>query len=208
MNLDALEDNLVFTIPNGYRTFVSRGYCDLSALDTTYLWVNEAEWIPLEAIPSRNMWRDNPLPGLVPFAFTGGGDNWCWNTNQPTSKSEYEILMCYRDDDFAARYAPDFPSWFYRTCLDFASCVDIDAGEIEDARKHLQLWSLRLAEIGPSDWADHLGALAKSTPSSFIRCFNEREYAEFGFLTHDDIANIVRERFGPSYLDRTVEWGS
>jgi hypothetical protein len=170
--------------------------------------VNDAEWIPLVNIPTRNMWRENPLAGLIPFAFTGGGDNWCWNTNAKTGNAEYEVLMCYRDDDFASAFAPDFPSWFYRTCLDYASGVADDPREIEEAREYLRLWANRLREIGPASMADHLESLARTDPSPSTRYFKGRGYSEFGFISHDDVARTVCERLGPSYVDRSVEWGS
>ena len=206
MEMHELENQLGLTFPHGYRMWYQNAYFDRSASNSAYLWVNDAEWLRIEEIPFRSMWRDNLIGGLVPFAFTGGGDNWCWNTNHKSTPHDYEVLLCYRDDDLAAAYAPTFASWFYRTCLDYACCIENAPDEIHKARRYLQLWSNRMREICSNGWAEHLHSLSLIDPTSSVKQVRDRTFPEFGFISHEAVIAIVAEEFGVEYVDRTLEY--
>jgi hypothetical protein len=174
-----------------------------------YLWVHEAEWIPPDEIPQYDLWRSNIIPGLIPFAFSGARDNWCWNTQVKNGDAEYEVLYCWRDEELADRFAPTFPAWFYRNSLDYASgAIEKDDDGIEEARRNLRLWSERLSEIHPGAWADHLAGLAQKQPSEYKHPKLRASVTMFGFITAMKVDEIVADQFGPGYLEQKVQWGA
>lgn len=212
-----LEAHYGVPLPAGYRDWSLKKYtdprADSGADADRYLWVFEAEWIPPDKIPAHDLWRSNLLPGLIPFAFTGAGDNWCWNTQVKTGDAnggaEYDVLICWHDAELADRFAPTFPAWFYRNCLDFASggFDNTDRG-IEEARAHLRRWSACLAEIHPGPWADHLARLAQTQPFPYKHPKLRASVTMFGFITAMEVGEIVAEQLGRRYLEEKVEWGT
>jgi hypothetical protein len=212
-DVERLEARLGMSLPTGYRVWTSKKYTDFHAgHNNLYLWVHEAEWIPLEEMfdldLGRDLGRTGVLPGLIPFAFTGAGDRWCWNSNFSTAEGEYEIWLCLHDEELGENYAPTFAAWFYRTCLEHASDVERNEGQIQEARDYLRLWSARLSEFQPGAWAEHLAALAEASPFEYIPENRRARHKPFGLITSVDVAKIVTEEFGPQYLGGKVAWCS
>jgi hypothetical protein len=208
-DLTKLEAHYGVAFPPGYRDWSLKKYTDYRDNQEGYLWVHEAEWIPPDEIPERDLWRLNIIPGLIPFAFNGAGDNWCWNTQVKLGDAEYEVLFCWHDEDLADAFAPTFPAWFYRNCLDFASgTMDNDEDEIQEARENLRLWSDRLSEIHPGPWAEHLLSLAEREPFEYKHPKLRASVTLFGFITAMEVDQIVAEQFGIRYLEGKVEWGT
>jgi hypothetical protein len=200
--LAAIERHYNLVLPAAYRLWASRGY--LTFPSPHYLWVWEAEWIPLERVPGYQLSPFPHMPGLIPFAFTGGGDHWCWQTQERTAADEYCILRCAHDSDMATVEAPSFAGWFYRLCLDYAASIDEKERTIEQARQHLILWAERLAEIGGQSWADDLRRLAARSPLHYN--WGPRRIAMHGFLTFDECQERVRQAFGQGYVSQEVPW--
>jgi hypothetical protein len=214
-----LEAHFGVPFPRGYSDWSLKKYTDhreaksrsrLSSCSMDrYLWVHEAEWILPDEIPRYDLGRPKIIPGLIPFAFSGAGDHWCWNTQAKNGDAEYEILNCWHDEKLADRFAPTFPAWFYRNCLDYASgAFEKTDADIEEARKNLRLWSERLSEIHPGAWADHLAELARTQPSEYKDPKLRADITLFGFITGMKIDEIVADQFGPGYLGQKVEWGT
>lgn len=210
MNVFAkLEAHYRVPFPPGYRDWSLKKYTDHRDNKDGYLWVHEAEWIPPDQIPQHDLWRSSIIPGLIPFAFSGAGDNWCWNTQVKNGGAEYEVLYCWHDEELADAFAPTFPAWFYRNCLDYASgAIDKDDDGIKKARTNLRLWSVRLAEIHPGPWADHLSLLAETQPSEYKHPKLRASVKMFGFITAMEVGEIVDDQFGHRYLEQKVEWGT
>jgi hypothetical protein len=208
--LERIEAKLGGPLPAGYRDWSLKNYTNVEALGKEYLWVSDAEWIPSEEIPDYDFdpFRKDILEGLTPFAFTCGGDPWCWNTQIRTGHAEYEVLCCWHDEDLADVYAPSFPGWFYRRCLNYASGEFArNDRDIQEARSCLKLWSTRLAEIGPRDWADHLEALAGVTPFEYKHPKLRASGTRFGFLTDMEVKDWIAQKWGQRYIDGKVAWG-
>jgi len=204
-----LETDYGVRLPQGYREWSLKKYTDYRDNTDGYLWVHEAEWIPPDQIPQRDLWRKDIIPGLIPFAFSGAGDNWCWNTQVRNDDSEYDILYCWHDEELADLYAPTFPAWFYRTCLDYASnAIDDDPDEIEEGRENLRLWSERLSEIHPGSWSNHLSLLADTKPTEYNHPNPSTSATVFGFISPTDVHEIVANQFGERFIGKKVEWGA
>ena len=195
--------------PRGYRDWSLKKYIDHRDSMDNYLWVHEAEWIPPDEIPDHDLWRSNIIHGLIPFAFSGAGDNWCWNTQVNNGNSEYEVLYCWRDEELAEKFAPTFPAWFYRNCLNYAAgAIDKDDDGIEKARTNLRSWSQKLSEIHSGPWVEHLSLLAETQPSEYKHPKLRDSVRMFGFITAMDVEQIVADQFGRCYLEDKVEWGT
>src|SRR6516164_5067104 len=76
-----IEQRYGFSVPTEYRLMSERGWFDFddarNRVGPDYLWLYDMEWLDPAGI------RDHEFPeycepGFVPFAFTGGGDHWCW----------------------------------------------------------------------------------------------------------------------------------
>jgi hypothetical protein len=203
-----LEAHYGVPFPAGYRDWSLKKFTAPDNMDG-YLWVHEAEWIPPDEIPQRDLWRSNIVPGLIPFAFSGAGDHWCWNTQVKTGEAEYEVLYCWHDEELADAFAPTFPAWFYRTCLVYASgSIDNNEDGVQEGRDYLRLWSARLSEIHPGPWAEHLLALAETQPREYKHPKLRASVTMFGFITAMEVDEIVADQFGQRYLEEKVEWGT
>jgi hypothetical protein len=204
-----LESHYGVPLPRGYCDWSLRKYTDYRDNMQGYLWVHEAEWIPPDEIPQHDLWRSTIIPGLIPFAFSGARDNWCWNTQVKNGDAEYDVLFCWRDEELADRFAPTFPAWFYRNCLDYASgAIDKDDDGIEKARTNLRLWSARLSEIHPGPWVEHLASLAETQPLEYKNPKLGASVTMFGFITAMEVDEIVAEQFGHRYLEQKAAWGT
>src|SRR5262245_25959083 len=99
-----LDAHFGVPFPAGYRDWSMKKYTDHREGMDRYLWVHEAEWIPPDEIPKYDLGRSNIIPGLIPFAFSCAGDNWCWNTQVKNGDAEYEVLYCAHDEKLADRF--------------------------------------------------------------------------------------------------------
>lgn len=203
-----IEDRYGFALPAEYRRMWERGWFDLKAgegLDLyahperhSYLWLNEMEWMPLEAI------RDNRFPeycksGFVPFAFTGGGDHWCWH---PASANcgITPVVLCPRDSKIGEFYASNFLGALYRQSLEFASYVKPE--DEAEARIHLKRWVDDLGPLLPSPWSQTLANVARSP----LQTWKEMRYEMSGLLRRAEYNEIVRRDLVFPLLDQEIQW--
>ena len=207
--LTKIEKKLGFDFPAGYRAFHDAGYFKGRFTQPNYLWLHEAEWLSPAEIPGYDLWRKT-VPGLAPFALNAAGDHWCFSTKKSTGPGEYEIWFCIHDQELGEVFAPSFPAWFYRNCLEYASGgFDEDADGVREAKANLKLWSKRLAEIYSGPWVKHLAALAASKPFEYKHPKLRPSVPPlFGFVTAMDVDKIVSAEFGKRYLNKSVKWGT
>jgi hypothetical protein len=161
---DAIAKRYGFRIPTEYQRLESGGLFAISASGHasafyqpgSYLWLNDMEWYSPEAILNFQFqpWH---LPGFVPFAFTGGGDYWCWHPARAGDQG-FHVMCCFLDDRMATVYAPNFHTALYRQILQF--CAESSECEDIDAAKFLRRWATDLAGIFPNAWRARLLQLA------------------------------------------------
>jgi len=159
-----------FDMPEEYRRLQARGLFNISApahasafyAPGSYLWLNEMEWYSLQDIVDFEF-QPYHLPGFVPFAFTAGGDYWCWQPAHGGSRGA-RVVCCYHDYELAAVYAPNFQTALYRQILDFCrSSADRDD---LDSPAFLRRWAADLAEVFPPSWCTRLRSLADAPTRS------------------------------------------
>lgn len=197
--LVAFEKHLGVKLPPTYRTFAEHGY--LTYPGRRYLYVHEAEWIPLSKMTNqRALPPAHTLnPGFIAFAHSGGGDLWCWQTLRPSEGGEYPIAFCPRDSDWGQWHAPNFIGWLYRTSLESVAPFGGDEDE-PLAKKRLHRWAGLIREFGHPEWAADVEAVGNraATPLKLPR--GEDSLLRV-LLTEEEVASRVRQAFGDEYLN-------
>jgi hypothetical protein len=202
--LSAIETRFDFRLPAGFKHFATQGY--LTYPGDAYLYVDDAEWIPLSELPSYDLCSYSPhLPGLVPFAFTGGGDHWCWKKDRLTKPQEYAVLFCPHDDPNGEWYAPTFGGWLYRRCLDYAKNLDDQFSPAEKVRREILRCASCLREIDESAWAENIEQIAGREPIEY-ELILRRTFKIVGYVTETEVASLVRDAFGPDYFEQFIQW--
>jgi hypothetical protein len=204
-----IERRYGFALPPDYRMMRGRGWFDFDpakdgnvAFDPVgcrYLWLNEMEWMPLQAIRDF-AFPDYCLDGFVPFAFTGGGDLWCWHP--PSSAGDnVPVVLCPRDSNMAEFYAPHFLASLYRQVLDYARGPFAHADE-GLAHSHLSRWAADLGPLLPPPWRVTLGRLQGAELRPWQR--NGRTFRTL--LPDEEYRAIVRRDLHFPNLDRKFKW--
>src|SRR5690606_6505370 len=106
-------------LPEAYKTLYSSGRLGPEASNAEYLWLFEAEWLPLPRIRDLTKSKNVPI-GCIPFAATGAADLWCFDSAR-AGPAGLPVIECPHDDDEGRIYAPSFESFLLRRALDFAS---------------------------------------------------------------------------------------
>jgi hypothetical protein len=159
----AIEAKYGFAIPALYRRMEKDGFfafepgrVGVDPWNDSYLWVPEMEWMPLQEIldfepPSYQR------PGFLPFAFTGGGEYWCW-----WPAEDPEAVVHLPIGDAGVFDAPNILGSIYRRFLDYA--IEVSEPNDEEARRYFTLWASRLGEYFPPLWIATLHQLSRAEP--------------------------------------------
>jgi hypothetical protein len=188
---DEIEAKYGFAIPAEYQEMERLGWLDPSDM-SRYLYMFEAEWFRPEKI-LRYQPLDFHKPGFVPFAFTGGGDNWCW------WPAENCVVLCPHDCLEGEFDAPDFLGSIYRRTLEYASGGQESEGE---ARKQLREWAKRLTAFFPPHW---IKTISDAAEAPLVRWERGNDYGN-GFLTLDEQEAILRRDLAFPRLGEKFEW--
>lgn len=189
----AIQAKYGFAIPEEYRRMERLGWFDPKNRET-YLWIFEAEWLRPEEILEYEPLEFHK-PGFVPFAFTGGGDNWCW------WPSEGVVVLCPHDCLEGEIDAPDFLSSIYRRTLEYAA-GGLDKDDEAGSRRQLIDWADALSPFFPAEWISTLRDAAKAPLEKWVRGY---DYG-FGFLSLDASEEILRRDLAFPRLGEKFEW--
>ena len=213
-----IEKKHKFSIPEDYRKVRDRGFMtlngparhtDFQKARDHYLWLNDMEWYRPKEIAefAFNKLYNPHLPNLVPFAFTGGGDWWCWQTDHQTKKWGTRILLCNHDDGQAIVYAGNFRSALFRQALALASAsgywflkgrvlTSEDKKRTTEIAAFLRRYSVDLGLIFPAEWCALLSDLASRTPFWWkLTVPNGRSFDCFSVLS-----DLERKKFEKEYV--------
>jgi len=194
--IDEIEAKFAFRLPDLYKALVSDGRTDTGAVDSTYLWLHEAEWMPLEDIWGYSP-QDIDLPGFVPFAFTGAGDLWCWWPEQDREA----VVLCPSDCQMGEFDAPSLAHFLYRRCLDYAM-GGFDVEDESAARQQLAAWSQTLSRYLPARWCAHLSSLSQAPLEGWTR----KKMFGSGFLSIDEYDAVVARELAFPRLNQEFRW--
>ncbi len=198
-----INERYGFAIPSEYRQMYERGWFDFDparrGLPQPYLWLNDMEWMPPRDILAHEF-PSYCKPGFVPFAFTGGGNHWCWYP-QHTMNGITPVVLCPHDCYTGEFYAPHFLGSLYRQILDFA-CDLINPDQEEEARTNLKQWLDDLGPFFPVEWRETIASL-HATP---LRSWQVRSISGHAFLLPDEYQSIVQRDLAFARLDETFLW--
>ena len=151
----AIKARYGFEIPEIYRRMEEAGLLNMppgpaDASDERHLWVPEAEWLRPQEILEYEFpeWF---RPEFIPFAFTGGGQPWCWWPVQ-----DPEAVVYVPGDEAGVFDAPNLLGSIYRRFLDHALSLD----EVEEGRLWYSRWARQLRDDFPPAWIDTMLKIA------------------------------------------------
>lgn len=178
-----------------YEKMREKGYFDVS--NENYLWLNEMEWVSpkevLEAVATKN---------IIPFAFTGGGDDWVFFKE---NTGEYAIGICYACEPEGLHYAKNFEDALFRQILDFVSNDNfyIDENEMEDyqisekeLKEQLTEWIEKLSGIIKDEYIDEIKKLC----SLKLKNVSYGNYEWYALLSNEEEEEL-RRKYMPYCLE-------
>ena len=156
-----IKKKFSFDIPQVYRAMEKEGFFELERrgaefdpFSENYLWIPDVEWMR----PPEILAFELPVyqrPGFVPFAFTGGGELWCW---WPAEDAEAVVFLPI--GDAGTFYAANLTGSIYRSLLDYA--IEIREADEDEARRYFALWARRLKNYFPARWIETLKMLEQA----------------------------------------------
>jgi len=136
---------------------------------------------------------------LQPFAQTAGGEFWCWTSLRTGLLQEPEILEFDESTKFVHLYAPNFPTFLYRTALEDASGqwqIKPDELPSDIASMGKVLRKVGAAELGDDLEALSLRPVLDYTPESY----RSHGLQLRGLLSQEEVQNRIRQFLGKEFL--------
>lgn len=107
------------------------------------------------------------LPGFVPFAFTAGGDLWCW---RPVKGGAVEppVVECPHDCEEGSVYAADFGSAIYRHLLEATAAHHLAEQDLLEEIDLVRQCCDRFRRLLSSQQVSTLEAILSRPPQSAV----------------------------------------
>ena len=212
-----IKERFAFDLPAEYRAMRKRGLMTLelpagpevnnsTVPGDGYLYLYDMEWYSLEQIASFKFRGPCQLLPLVPFAFTGTGDYWCWQVDA-SDQHGTRVLFCPHDYELATIHAPNFAAALYRQALWYVSLI-VDGQHISFAQGQAELrrWSVDLAVALPSAWCQVLAELAERTPYAWSHCWGRATQKQTSFLSPAERKQIETRDLQFEEMDAEFCW--
>jgi hypothetical protein len=188
-------------LPRDYELLVATGRTTWPG--DAYLDALDAEWIPQAKLGDREWFYCDPIPNLLPFAFSGGHDLWCWRLDVPTGDREFEIIFAPRDCVEGDRWAPTFSTWAFRRALEEATTFWDPEPE---ARTHLAAWTSVLRELGHAELAETIAGINARSLHEGSRGKGST-FRSWQFLIEpDEYERLVSRFVGAEYWKAPIRW--
>jgi hypothetical protein len=175
-------------LPKTYKEISKRGYTNKrdskskDADNQNYLWFINLIWISNDELLQKEYEIFHNIK-LIPFAYTNGGDYWCFDFNQ---KDYTPVVCCYHDGAEGEYYAKTIEAALFRKILDFA-CNEFTDSEIEDeesivtGKKIVLNWIGMLEEYFPDEWIAELNNIISNkdyvdSSPGYVLMISECEY--------------------------------
>lgn len=213
---DQIAARFAFELPTEYRQMQERGWMTLDRPSTSistkpddgYLWMADMEWYSLQEIATFEFpdFYHPHLPHLVPFAFSGGGDYWCWQTNH-TDERGTRVLLCLHDTCSAIVHAPNIAGALYRQALRYAcSWVEGQPDDFAEGRTYLHRWAVDLAVALPSSWCEVLAALVTRPAVVWSGSGPHRRFEHRSLMSLEEMKQIEARDLHFPGLDTEFPW--
>jgi hypothetical protein len=166
-----------------------------------YLWLNEAEWLPLDDILHYEF-ADYHKPWFVPFAFNGAGDLWCW-WPEASRHLVTPVVLCPHDEKYGEFYASDFLGFLYRQVLEYAVVGGFGISDEEEAREWLHLWHESFVEFFPHSWSETIMSIANKP--LITHEFGRGLYSA-GFIWESEYNELIKRHLAFPKLNEKFKW--
>jgi hypothetical protein len=188
-------------LPRDYQVLVATGRTTRPG--EAYLNALDAEWIPQAKLGDAQWFYCDPIPNLLPFAFSGGHDLWCWRLDVPTGDREYEIIFAPRDSEEGDRYAPTFSTWAFRKALEEATTFWDPEPE---TRARLAAWASVLRDLGHTELAGSIEEI-DARPLREASRGRGSTYRSWQFLIEpEEYEQLVSRFVGAEYWKAPIRW--
>jgi len=151
----------------------------------------DMEWMPLEEIIDYRF-EDYQSPGFVPFAFTAGGDLWCWRA-VPDAVVEPCVVECPHDCEEGSVYAPDFQMAIYRHLLEAAAGLHGTEQDLLDEVDLIRKCCDRFRSLLSQQQASRLDDILSRPPQSAV--LPARRPTRWHFLLSREEGRQLRAEF-------------
>jgi hypothetical protein len=214
--LKKIEKKYGFSFPKEYLQMLEQNWMTLPVpIDVSlftkpghnYLPIHEMEWYSLEEMldfefPSH---CQPQLLKLVPFAFNGAGEYWCWATDQGM-----RVLHCSYQSHNALIRAPDFKSALFRQVLSGASqdCgfEDDQVDKVDNAKALLARYSADLPLILPQKWCEIFNDLSLRESIAWDLVAPRHVWECCSILPRDEQTEIEKAELAFSDMDNETPW--
>jgi hypothetical protein len=194
---DVFSRRFGFSLPTVYRSMNDAGLLDSN--NPAHLQLTDFHWLSLDQILANNA---VPVVGgrLVPFAESGRGDRWCWNTAW-NSEQGIAVVFVARGRRVAEGYAASFAATVYRKLLEEFSASWLLGTFVHSTREleqRFRRYAQDVAAYLPPSWAATLAQLS-------ARPVLELSPGVSGTLRPDEASSIIQRDLAFAHLGRTIK---
>lgn len=188
-------------LPRDYEALVIAGRTTWPI--DSYLDALDAEWIPQAKLGDAEWFYCDPIPNLLPFAFTGGHDLWCWRLDRQTFDREFEIIFAPHDCEVGERWAPTFSKWAFRKALEEATAFwDSEA----ETRTRLAAWASVLGELGHREVSETIAEINARPVREISRGKDRASYLTQFLIDAEEYERLVVRFIGVEYWKASLRW--
>jgi hypothetical protein len=188
-------------LPRDYEVLVAAGRTTWPG--DAYLDALDAEWISQAKLGDPEWFYCDPIPNLLPFAFSGGHDLWCWRLDKPTADREFEIIFAPHDCEVGERWAPTFSTWAFRKVLEEATTFWDPEPE---TRARLAAWASALRELGHAELAASIDGINARPLREASRGKGSKFHSWQFLIEPDEYEQLVSRLVGAEYWKAPIRW--
>ncbi|MDE7251741.1 MAG: hypothetical protein K2O32_02185 [Acetatifactor sp.] len=197
--------------PEVYKSMSWLGYLT----QPNYLWIYEMRWRPIDKILQYEYYEDEYFienKTMIPFAQTGGGDDWLWVPNG--ENKEYCVGICCKEEREGVYYAKNMEDAILRRILEYVTynyggfCMDESQRKTPDQMGEKEL--MQLLEKYKSSFhgvlnVEYLGVISHLRERKLQHVKNEIEEWD-ALLTEDEYNDLVKKYIDFELLDQKFVW--
>lgn len=193
-----------YIIPSVYQKMNERGFFNLE----TYLWLNDMEWMSIDKIKEYE-YDDGESKLIIPFAITGGGDEWVWVVNDESK--EYCVGLCERAESNGIYYAKNTEDAIFRHIIEYVASSNFYL--IKEEAKSYQISECEL-KMQLENWKNSFKGILNNDYLKIIDKLKElslkhikSQYGEwYALLTLEEQDELIDKYIKFDMIDDEFEW--
>lgn len=191
--LDQIEKKFGFKLPPSYRVLAEAG-----TLDEEFQLADGYIMTPEDLADFE--WEDfmNPIEGLVPFAYNGAGEPYCWLTQEAAVDGELPIIAAMHGGE-GYWFAPTVTAMICRELADWLGAAAGEEDAIEDLADIMPPLMALIKEKAPEHWVEAINHMQ----ADFLETNADEEPL---LQTDPSYTEPFFKDFGEAYTDHEIEW--